>query len=192
MPEISEADLAVRNKALALLDKMAADPKDGMAFKKKIRELVPDAKFPELDIVASATTPILEKLEEQTKLSKTLADRLDSWEKNQKDGKEEAELQSQLDRVKKTYSFTPEGMQKLVERMKEKNNPDVEAVATWVAAQERKARPVTDSALMPSALNLYGSKTPDDNWKALNEDPIGWADQEILKVMQEFADAEAA
>ncbi len=44
MPEISEADLAVKNRAVALLDKMWNDPKEGMSFKKKVKEIVKRTK----------------------------------------------------------------------------------------------------------------------------------------------------
>lgn len=192
MIEISEAELATKNRATALLDRMWNDPKTGMAFKKRVKELIPDAKIPELDIVESATAPLVAALDEQKAANKTLADRLDNWEKAQRDGKEESELQSQLDGIQKKYGFTADGMQKVVTRMKEKNNPDAEATAAWVAAQEKKARPITDSALMPAALNLYGSNSEDDNWAELNKNPRGWADKEILKIMNEFSEAEAA
>jgi hypothetical protein len=145
-----------------------------------------------LDIVANVTAPLVAEIEEQKKANKSLADRLDSWETNQKNGKEEAELQGQLDSLKKTYSFTPEGMQRVVDRMKEKNNPDAESAAAWVLAQEKKARPITDSALLPQALNLYGSNSEDENWAELNKDPKGWADRELVKMINEFAEQEAA
>ncbi len=192
MAEISDAELAVQRRAVALLDKMITDPKDGLSMKRKIKELVPDAKFPELDIIDTTTAPLIAALDEQKKTSKTLADRLDSWEKSQKDSREEGELQSQLDHIRKQYSFTTEGMQKVIDRMKEKNNPDADSAAAWVAAQERKARPVTDSALLPQALNLYGSNSEDESWKELNKDPIKWADNELVKMINEFAEQDAA
>lgn len=189
MAEISDAELAVKNRAVALLDKLWNDPKEGMSFKRKVKELVPDVKIPELDIVEGATAPLMAEIEEQKKANKTLSDRLDNWEKTQKDGKEEVELQSQLDSIKKAYGFTIDGMQKVIDRMKEKNNPDAESAAAWVASQERKTKPVTDSALMPAALNLYGSNSEDESWADLNKDPIKWADREMVKMINEFNEA---
>jgi hypothetical protein len=191
MAEISDTELAVKNRAVALLDRMWNDPKEGMSFKKRVKELIPDAKIPELDIVEGATAPILASLEEQKKASKALADRLDNWEQSQKDTKEENALQARLDRAKKQYSFTPDGMLKLIERMKSENSADVEATAAWVASQEKKAKPITDSALMPSALNLFGSNSEDDTWAELNKDPVKWADRELVKMINEFAEEAA-
>lgn len=194
MPEISEAELAVKNKAVELLNRMISDPKEGLDVKRKIKALIPDAKFPELDVIDTVTGPLLNRLAESEKTNKTLADRLDNWEKSQKDTKEESDLQSQLDTVRKQFSFTHEGMEKVIDRMKSKNNPDVESAAAWVAAQERKAAPITNSALMPSALDLYGSNRASDDLDivALNKDPQGWADQKIVKMLNEFAQQDVA
>lgn len=191
MAEISDQDLAVKNRAVALLDKMISDPKDGLATKRRIKELLPDANFPELNIIDTATSPLLAELEEQKKVSKTLADRLDSWERNQKDSREEGELQSQLDGIRKQYGFTVDGMQKVIDRMKEKNNPDAESAAAWVASQERKAKPITNS-ITAQNMNLYGSNEVDDNWKALNLNPEKWAVGQMEQMLQEFAEQDAA
>lgn len=192
MPEISDAQFATLQRGQALLDKLWNDPKGGTAFKKRVKEIIPDAKIPELDIVDEATAPLVAALEEQKKANKSIADRLDNWEKSQKDSKEESELQSQLDSVRKTYGFTADGMDKLITRMKEKNNPDAEAAAAWVAAQERKAKPISSSNIGPSALNLYGTSTEDDTWAALNKNPEKWFDNEVATMLNEFADQEAA
>ena len=192
MPEISDAELAAKNRAEALLNRMWNDPKEGMAFKRKVKELVPDAKIPELDIVDSATSPLVAEIEAQKARGNKLEERLNKWEQDQVNSKEENELQSQLDSIKKTYSFTPEGMQKVVDRMKAKNNPDAEAAAAWVASQERKTKPVTDSALLPTALNLYGSNSEDEEWAALNRNPQKWADETLVKMINEFAEQDAA
>lgn len=193
MAEISDNELLILRRAENLLNKMISDPKEGMENKRKIKEkYAPDANFPELGIVDSATAPLVAALEEQKKSNKTLADRLDSWEQNQKNTKEEGELQNQLDGIRKQYSFTPDGMQRVIDRMKEKNNPDADSAAAWVAAQERKSRPVTDSALMPSALNLYGSNKEDDDFAELNKDPQGWADRKVVQMLNEFAQSDAA
>ena len=192
MVEISDQELAIKNRAVALLDRLWSDPKEGMSFKKKVKELLPDTKIPELDIVESVTAPLIADIEARKEENKKLAERLDNWEKSQTDLKEENALQARLDRAKKQYSFTDDGMQKLVDRMKAEKSADVEATAAWVAAQERKSKPITDSALMPTAMNLYGSNQADENFADLNKDPIGWAEREMVKILNEFADTEAA
>ena len=191
MAEISDHELAVKNQAVALLDRMINDPTEGLNVKRKIKALMPEASFPELNIIDVTTAPINAALNETRALNKTLTERLDKWESSHKDAKEEGELQAQLDGIKKQYSFTSEGMQKVIDRMKAKNNPDAESAAAWVAAQERKAQPVASSALLPSAMNLYGSNEEDESWKALNQDPRKWMDNELVTMINEFAAQEA-
>lgn len=185
MPEISEAQQAIYTKAVSLLDRMISDPKEGLTTKRRIKELMPEAKFPELDIVANATDPLIAEIDESKKANKLLAERLDAWEKNQKDHKEESELQSQLDGIKKQYGFTVDGMQKVLDRMKAKSNPDAESAAAWVAAQERKAAPVKDG-YSASNLNLFGSNEADESWKALNLNPEKWGVNEMEKMLAEY------
>ncbi len=194
MVEISEADLAIKNKAVELLNRMISDPKEGLSVKRKIKALIPEAKFPELDVIDTVTEPLVTRLAESEKTNKSLSDRLDNWEKAQKDSADESALQKQLDNVKKSYGFTDEGLQKVVDRMKTKNNPDAESAAAWVASQERKAKPISDSALLPSSINLYGSNSASDDVDivALNKDPQGWADKKIVEMLNDFAQQDAA
>lgn len=192
MAEISDHELAVLRHAEGLLNHMINDPKTGLDTKRQIKTIVPAAHFPELDMIENAAAPFKAKWAAQEEQNKSLEARLSKWETDHLNAKEEGELQSQLDGIKKQYSFTSEGMQKVVDRMKAKNNPDADSAAAWVAAQERKAQPVANSALLPSALNLFGSNEEDESWRALNQDPRKWMDNELVTMINEFAAQEAA
>lgn len=192
MAEISDAELAVKNKAVALLDRMINDPTEGLAVKRKIKQYIPEANFPELGIIDTTTGPLIAELESQKKHAKSLEDRLNNWEQSQKDNKEEVQLQTQLDGIRKQYGFTVDGMQKVIDRMREKNNPDAESAAAWVASQERKAKPLSNSNVFPTALNLYGSNSEDQDWADLNKDPIKWADNQLVAMINEFNEQDAA
>lgn len=192
MPEISQSELETLRRSEALLNKMWNDPKEGLNFKRKVKEYAPDARIPELDMIQAAAQPFEEKFTKQAEEIKTMRERLEAREKKEKDDKEESELEASLARVKSQFKFTDEGLEKVIARMKEKNNPDAEAAAAWVAAQERKAKPISGSNIGPSALNLYGSKTADEQYAALNKDPIAWADNEIATMLNEFAQQDAA
>lgn len=185
MAEISDHDLAVKNRAVQLLDRMISDPKDGLSMKRKIKELVPEANFPELSIIDSTANPILARQEELNKQNEALKARLDKWEQSQIDTREEGQLQSQLDGIQKQYGFTHEGMQKVIDRMKSKNNPDAEAAAAWVASQERKAKPIKDS-ISQSNLNLFGSNEADEDFKELNLNPEKWAVKTMESMMHDW------
>ncbi len=167
--EISKAELDILRNGHALLDKLWNDKDAGLNFKKMVRSKLPEAKIPELDTIEVVTKPIYDELEESKKKNKSLEDRLDQWEANQKNAKDENDLQSTLDRVQKDYGFTEEGMKKVKNRMMEKNNPDAESAAAWVAKQEPKAQPVASSNYMPQDLNLYGVQNKDDNFAQLHD-----------------------
>ena len=192
MPEISDAQLELANKYQSLYNKLWNDPKEGLAFKRKVKELVPEAQIPELDMIDTTVKPFEEKMAKQAEENKAFKDRLDNIEKRSKDEKEESDLVKSLDSARKKFHLTDEGFDKAVARMKEMNNPDAEAAAAWVASQEKKARPVGSSSFAPSALNLYGSNKVDESMADLHRDPIAWQDATIQTMLDEFAAQEAA
>ena len=192
MPEISDAQLELANKYQTLYNKLWNDPKEGLAFKRKVKELVPEEQIPELDMIDTTVKPFEEKMAKQAEDNKALKERLDNIEKRSKDEKEESDLVKSLDSARKKFHLTDEGFDKAVARMKEMNNPDAEAAAAWVASQEKKARPVGSSSFAPSALNLYGSNKVDESMADLHRDPIAWQDATIQTMLDEFAAQEAA
>jgi hypothetical protein len=161
-------------------------------FKRKVKELVPDARIPELDMIDTTVKPFEEKLAKQAKDNEALTARLDAIEKSKKDGDEESALVKSLDSARKKFHLTDEGFDKAITRMKEMNNPDAEAAAAWVASQEKKAKPVGSSSFAPSALNLFGSNKVDDTLADLHRDPIAWQDATIQTMLDEFAAQDAA
>lgn len=190
--EISEAEDALRKKYEHLYNRLWNDPKEGLNFKRKVKELVPDAQIPELDMIDTTVRPFEEKLAKQAKDNEALVARLDAIEKAKKDGDDESALVKSLDSARKKFSLTDEGFDKAITRMKEMNNPDAEAAAAWVASQEKKAKPVGSSSFAPAALNLYGSNKVDDTLADLHRDPVAWQDSTIQTMLDEFAAQDAA
>lgn len=190
--EISEAEDALRKKYEHLYNKLWNDPKEGLNFKRKVKELVPEAQIPELDMIDVTVKPFEEKLGKALEANDALRARLDAIEKAKKDGDEESALVKSLDSARKKFHLTDEGFDKAVSRMKEMNNPDAEAAAAWVASQEKKAKPVGGSNFAPSALNLYGAGKVSDDWSELHKDPVAWQDATIQTMLDEFAAQEAA
>jgi len=183
--EVSKARLEALARAESLLNTLWNDKDEGLKFKRMVKDKVPTAKIPELDVIDAVVKPRDEKLSAIEEANKKLAERLDAYEKEKLDAKEEAEVQKHLDEVKSKNRFTDEGMRKVIERMKEKNNPDVESAAAWVLAQEPKTEP-TKKSVVPGGFgkaDLYGSATMSEDWKDLNLDPMGYADKEIMSIL---------
>lgn len=192
MPEISENELALHGKYQHLYNKLWNDPKEGLNFKRKVKELMPDAQIPELDMIDTTVKPFEEKMGKISEENKLLRDRLDAIETSKQNEKEESALVKSLDSARKKFHLTDDGFDKAIARMKEMNNPDAESAAAWVASQEKKAKAVSASSFAPSALNLFGSNQIDESLSDLHKDPQGWQDREIAKMLNEFAEAEAA
>lgn len=191
--EVSRARLSLLEGVAKLKEELWNDPKHGMTIKKIVKEKYPDANLPEVDAdatVRKAENDILSKVEEANKANIA---RIEAFEKSQKDREDkDAEktatknFESDVEATKKKYQLTPEGMEKVFARMKEKNNPDVEAAAAWVTDHEQKASPVTNSSYAPQDMNLYGSSQGDKEWEDLNKDPIKFFDKTVTDMLNDF------
>lgn len=170
-------------RAQKLVDSLWGDAKLGSEVRKKAKELFPDIKVPEEDPVAIAANERIAALE------KKLQDRDEADAKRQKDDAEKASqrsLEDALEAARKKYSLTDEGFNKMVERMKEKQNyTDAESAAAWVASEMPKPSPSAGPSWAPQNLNLFGSKTADENFKLLHKDPESFFDQTVAEILNE-------
>lgn len=162
-------------RADVLLGKLLRDGKMGADVRKLAKETFPDAgfEFPE-DRFDAQLQPLRDDL-------KATRDALEEERKQFADDRkardEAAELQTmqqKLDSAIAKYSLTADGAQKAVERMKETGNTsDFEAAAAWVAGNLPKAVQTSSAYLGPQAIDLFGSKTENENFKLLHKDPMG-------------------
>lgn len=187
--EISARDLADLQR-MAQSGKIAEqvwnDPKHGMKLKALVKEAIPDANIPELDVL-NQTNKVRDeafaKVEEMaTRIAKMEADAQTREDEN-KIKLEEAKFTDKLEAVRKAKNFTEEGMKRVLDRMKEHNNPDVEAAAAWVLSQEPKHP--TKSAYAPQTMDLYGSNSGDKKWEELNKNPVAFFDRECLEILND-------
>lgn len=192
--EISRSQLALLQQTAQLTKALWDDPKHGMMVKEAAKDKFPDAVIPEVDTIRA-----LRKTEESVTsridaATKALEDRLAASEKALKD-KEDADAEAKetkkfakaVDATKKKYQLTPEGMEKVFARMKEMNNPDVEAAAAWVTDHQAMTKPTDVSNYSPSDMNLYGSGREDAEWAELNKNPLRWGSNEIAQMADDFA-----
>lgn len=185
---VAKSDLIILQRAHALLDKLYTHGEKGLEFQRMLKAVIPEARLPQLERIETLTKPYDEKF---SKLEKEMKEDKESRAKEKqeaKDKEEESSLRKTLDQVKKDYGFTDEGMQKVIARMQDKKNPDVEAAAAYVARSEPKAKPTASSSYTPSSLNLYGANEKDEKWAELNKNPMGFFDKEVNKVLDEFSE----
>ena len=182
--EVSAERLDSLTRAEKLFNALWNDKEFGLTLKKEVKKHVPDARIPDLDIVETVTKPYDEKIAKLADDNKKLLERLDKYDEEKINSAEESAMSKELDRVRQANKFTDEGMKKVIERMKEKKNPDAEAAAAWVLAQEPKSSPVTPSSLgFSTKANLFGSNSQSDDWKELNLNPEAYADKEIASIL---------
>lgn len=141
--EISKAQLDILQNAHGMLSKLYNDPEKGLEFKKLAKSA--GYKVPEVDLIEKVTKPYDEKFTAVEEENKKLKERLDKWESDNLNAKEEKELHGQLEAIKKEHGFDDEGMQKVIKRMQDKKNPDVEAAAAYVKSQMPKPQITTNS-----------------------------------------------
>lgn len=194
MAQVSQAELDMLRGTRALLGKLLDDPKRGLDYKRHVKEIVPDAKFPELDLIETVTRPRDEAIAAlNTRLDK-MAEEQTKRDKDSADRAAEQSLRERLDAVRKQYGFTDEGMDLVIKRMREQQSSDAEGAAAYIYGIQPKPAPTNASGLFPSKLNLYGSaeKSEDAKIQALHKDPLHFLETEAIEVMNEFANGQAA
>jgi Skp family chaperone for outer membrane proteins len=176
-----------------LLNQLWNDPKEGINVKKAWKNVFPDAVIPEVEIDREKNRIEQELATKAEETNKMLQDKLSAFEKKlqerdeaERSAKEAQQFEQEIDSVRRKYALTEEGMQKVYARMKEKNNPDVEAAAAWVTDHEVKAKPTSNSSFAPQEMNLYGSSNADKEWETLNKNPIKYFDNTVTEMINDF------
>lgn len=192
--EVSRSRLNLLEGVAKLKDELWNDPKYGMQIKEMVKEKYPNANIPEVDMARANRRVEGEVLAKFDEKEKALNARIEAFEKSQKEkedkdaqAKAEREFAGEVESVKKKYQLTPEGMEKVFARMKEKNNPDVEAAAAWVTDHEVKEQPPVSSPYAPQSFDLYGSQSGDKAWEDLNRNPMAYGDRIIAEMANDFA-----
>jgi hypothetical protein len=185
---VSKAELDSLRAIKALMDKAWDNKETGANFRKLLKTVEPTIKIPD-DLADSAIAPIKGEVDETKKLVTDFGARLDKFLAETNDEKATTALKSDLSAAQKRFGLDDDGMKKVMERMRDKNNPDVEAAAAFVASQIPPPKPV-DTGMGGLGAGLFGSTAKDDNYEALQTggDPFkpgGWFDKEAAKILNE-------
>ena len=190
MAEITDSRLADLENANKLLAQLLDDPKDGLSFKRKIKEKYPNANLPDVAIIDQASAPIMEELTATKARTDALEKAFNEYRASAEGEKAEAHLRSSLDDVQRKYSFTDEKMAEVVETMRTKNlahAPD--AAAALVAETLPKAAPMgSASSMRTPKLDVFGlnSSKADEKWDQLHEQPWAFFEDQVIDVIDEF------
>lgn len=191
---VTRDQYAVGHGAAQLLDKLLSGA-DAKTIEDAIAKVNPTAKFPGREAREALSGPILSQLEQERKAREALEARLKEREDAEAKAKEDhqvEELRGRLDKIKKSRGFSDEAMEKVLQRMRDNNNPDVDAAAAWVAETLPKPAPATATPgfdYLGGNVDVYGSHTQDEAWKGLHENPDRWLTNELRTIAHdpEFA-----
>ena len=189
----SAYEQAVAAKSVEVLAKLLKHPKIAGQVKRAIREVEPNANFPELDAEDQFVEPVRKEVEGVRGEVKGLADRLDKMIQAAEDRDAEGALASDFQSVQKKYGFTEDGLRKVMERMREKNNPDVESAAAFVNESIPRAKPATATGTnhLPESFNLKtmfgGGDDASEKATAASKDPWAFFDAEVRDILNDAA-----
>lgn len=184
---ISAEQAKVLQNAYNLMNKLYSHPDKAMDFKR----LVKGAGFavPELDTIEKVTKPYDEKIASWEDKFNKLQEKIDKRDTDDLNAKEEAQISKDLESARKEYGLTDDGMKKVLDRMKEKKNLDVEAAAAYIVSKEPKAQPTTNShnysqSRFKGSSLIGGDKAEaEETWKSLTKNPDDYFDSVVNDVM---------
>ena len=192
--EVPASRLAILEKVEKLANGLFNDPKLGMGVKAAFKEKYPDAILPEVDAFRAAQSvkqEVIGAVDDRIKgLSETMNKFIEESKADRQkanEARENADFTQAIKDAQNRYRLTDEGMQAAFQRMKDQNNPDVEAAAAWVSSNISKAEPVSGSSYTPN--NPFGINQPETHYELLNKNPFDgrFAEAEISKINQDFA-----
>jgi len=179
---VTREQFDIGSRAAHLLNQMLGNPKHAPAAEAIIADLNPNAKFPGRAVREAAYAPVNAALEEERAARKKLEDRLNAREAADQaaaDARAEADIESRITAVKRQHGFSDEAMEKVIGRMRERNNPDIESAAAFVANTMPRATPAIGNDGLPRNVDNYGFGTGDKAWEGLHKNPDRWLADEI-------------
>ena len=196
MPEISDADLALYRGINKLVDDVWNNPKHGLAFKRAVKDVRPDASIPEVDVPEVVLKPLNEQLDRLTKSYEELKAEREKERQERADADLDAKFRKGLDTAKSRFSLTDEGVDKVIETMRERQIADPEAAAALYVASLPKSKPAGQrdaSAYGGRSLTDFPgmrgeSKTNHDMLYKDHASDMQFFDAEVAAVLNEFAD----
>jgi hypothetical protein len=191
---VDKRDLEKLQEGFKLLSSLWDHPEHGAEIKLRAKKIRPDLRVPEIDVAEPLLKPIREQLTAKEEEIKKQNERLEKLETSIEDDKQLAKLERDIDKAVKKHRLTGEGKTELIEIMKrgEANTP--EAAASIIVANLEPVKPVTGTNFGPSDANILGisGDSPEDDIKALHQDPVKWLDRAIPSILSEVEESEAA
>jgi hypothetical protein len=183
-----QADLMQR--AAGLVDRMLGDPSVAPQAEEIIKKVNPNAVFPNRASREALLAPVNEMVTQvrtetaaQIEAANARAAAIEAkWAAREEKesaaaaAAEQAALEQRVLAIQTKRGFSQETMDKVLARMRDQNNPDVESAAAFVAESIPKPLPASGHDYLPSQVDVYGGIT---------ENPTGWQTQELRNIVRD-------
>ena len=185
MAEIADNQLTALQRAQKLVDALWSDKDQGAKIRAKAKELFPDIRTVD-EAAEPVVAPLRAALEEKDKQLKELGDKVSAFLKEKEDKELEASFETKLSKARSKYNLTDEGMQKVLDRMKEtKNFTDVDGAAAAVLFDTPAPKPTSGPSWMPQSINLFGSQEREEKWESLHNNPQKYMDDQLREFVRD-------
>lgn len=180
MPEATQSQI----RAEELLAQLMNDGKIGSEIRKAAK-----AKFPDIRVVEDFAEPVVAPLRAENAALKERLDKLEADRAAERKAWDEQSakttIEQALDKARRDYNLTDEGLDKAVARVKEMGatadiGAAVDAAAAWVASKTPPAE-VKGPTWAAQDLNLFGTKDKDESMAKLHRDPVGFQDDVLAE-----------
>ena len=186
---IDDAYLAKLQAAEKLLEQLNSDPKSRKHLTAGIKQHYPQTRT-EDDIAEEFAAPIREEVKASLSEVKGMLQKLQERDERDAERRTLADLDTAFGRLRNTYGYNEDGIDKIKSLMVDRSIPDPEAAA---ALYERlNPAPVdTRSSWEPDGWNLRDDAVETDV-QGLFTDPDRWADKEVGKILLDIRRGNAA
>lgn len=178
----------LHQRSAAILANLLGDARTAAEAEKLVATINPNAQFPGRAQREAVMQPVMAELEKERSARAALEAKITARETAEAEAAQRAQeeaLTARLANVQKARGFSEEAMQRVIGRMRDQNNPDVDAAAAWVAESVPKPAPATGHDFLPSTVDVYGSDGTDEKWKALHDNPQRWQTAELRNIVND-------
>lgn len=185
---VPTADWELASRAHSLLNTLLTRPDTAPSVEDAIAKANPSAKFPGREAREAQYAPVLSEIEKERGERVKLQERLDARDVAEAEAKQkhqEDDLLARMSSIKSKRGFSDEMMDKVVARMRDKNNPDIDAAAAWVSESVPKPGPVVGHDFLPSTVDAFGTASKDKAWEGLHTNPDKWQTDELRAIVRD-------
>lgn len=185
---VSRGQYDLASRSAELLSKMLGDPRTAAQAEELVSRINPAATFPQRDMRNAILQPVEARLAAERTAREALEAKWNAREAKEAEAATLADqnaMMSRINAVKAKRGFSDEAMEQVIQRMRDNNNPDVEAAAAYVADSLPKPGPATGHDYLGGSVDVFGSQSETDQWKGLTANPDKWLTNELRTIARD-------